>query len=507
VTRSPINQLCAAVLLIGLLFAVAPGAQTPRSNVQVVIVVDGLRPDAVTPEQMPRLAALGRRGIVFNAHHSVFPTVTRVNASSMATGVYPETHGLLGNTIYIPAVNAARGLDTGSRETLESVARATGRLLTAPTLGELMAKAGKKLMTIGSGSTGALFLLDSTSTGVAAHHDFARPPDFGSRLAAKLGPPPAHATPNAALHRRAIDTYLTLGLDEVRPNLTFLWISDPDTTAHAKGLGAAATRDALRLVDAEIGRLEDTLRGRGLLDRTNLIIVSDHGFSTHSRELKLAALVEPFAKKLPDGSSDIVIAEGAIYFRGGTDPSRTAAIVAALQKRPEVGAIFTRPSGRGVEGTVAGTLSFDVARWNHPRAGEILVAANWSDAANEAGARGTSTDGGVAGHGTSSPFDVHATLVAAGPDFREHATSDVPTGNVDLAPTLLELLGIPVPRTMTGRSIDEGLRRGPAPASLRVERSTAAVKNADGSYRVVAHISTVGGRQYLDFTEVSRSRP
>ena len=62
---------------------------------ELVIVVDGLRPDYVTADLMPRLSRLGQRGIVFTAHHSVFPTVTRVNSSSFVTGSYPETHGLM----------------------------------------------------------------------------------------------------------------------------------------------------------------------------------------------------------------------------------------------------------------------------------------------------------------------------------------------------------------------------------------------------------------------------
>ena len=94
-------------------------AQAPEKHTQLVIVVDGLRPDYVTPEVMPRLYRLGQRGVVFRAHHAVFPTVTRVNASSFVTGTYPETHGLLGNTIYIPSVDPLHGLDTGERENLE----------------------------------------------------------------------------------------------------------------------------------------------------------------------------------------------------------------------------------------------------------------------------------------------------------------------------------------------------------------------------------------------------
>jgi arylsulfatase A-like enzyme len=470
-----------------------------------VIVVDGLRADDVTAEAMPRVAALGQRGIVFAAHHSVFPTVTRVNASSMATGVYPEAHGLLGNTIYVPAVNPLRGLDTSVRQNLESVARASGRLLTAPTIGEILQKAGKHLMTVGSGSAGALFLLDPTGVGVAVHQDFSSPPAIASRVAAALGPPPAHATPNAALNRRAVDAYLTIGLGEVHPDVTFMWISDPDTTEHARGIGAPQTREALRLMDGEIGRIEDALRGRGLLDRTNIIITSDHGFSTHTGELKLDSLVAPFAKTLPDGSRDIVVAESAVYFRGGADRSRVAAVAAALQKRPEVGAIFTRPSGAGAEGVAPGTLSFDVVRWNHARAGDLLVAANWTDRANEAGRRGTSTQNGVAGHGTSSPYDIHATLIAAGPGFKQHATSPAPTGNVDLAPTLLALLGVPVPADMTGRVVREGFRAGPPLSTVRVDRTDDTVRTPDGTYRLTARFSAVDGHRYLDFTEVARN--
>jgi arylsulfatase A-like enzyme len=485
-----------------------PQADTPAraGHTHLVIVVDGLRPDYVTPDLMPRLVRLGHRGIVFNAHHAVLPTVTRVNASSIATGAYPETHGLLGNTVYIPAVNATRGLDTGSRENLEAIARVSGPLLTAPSLGEILQQSGRKILVVSSGTSGAAFLLNHTvGNGAIIHHEFTRPADFGARVLETLGPPPAHALPNAAQNRRAVDAYLTLGLQELHPDVTLMWISDPDTTGHTKGIGSAPTLESLRLVDAEIGRIEDALQSKGLADRTNLIVTSDHGFSTHTGTLELGALVKPFSQPMPDGSPDIVVAEGAIHFRAGADPSRLAAIVAALQRRPEVGAIFTRPTPRGgSEGVVRGTLSFDVARWKHSRSAEILVSANWTRGKNEAGYEGQTTQSGVAGHGASSPYDIHVPLIAAGPDFREHATSAVPTGNVDLAPTLLRLLGIEAPKTMTGRAIEEALRNGPSIASVRVQRVNETVRTADGAYELTAHISVAAGHRYLDSTEVQR---
>src|SRR5262249_48386591 len=155
------------------------------------------------------------------------------------------------------------------------------------------------------------------------------------------------------------------------------------------GIGAGRTIRSLSLVDAGIGRIEDVLRAKGLLDRTNIIVTSDHGFSTHTGGPRLATVVDPFAHPMADGSKDIVVVEGAIYLRSGRDPARIASIVAALQKRPEVGAIFTQPSPRGgFEGVVPGTLSFDVARWNHARAGDILVSENWNGEKNTAGFAG-----------------------------------------------------------------------------------------------------------------------
>ncbi len=494
------------VFAIGAIGTMAQSAP-PAARTHLVIVVDGLRPDYITPALMPRLVRLGQRGIVFNAHHSVFPTVTRVNAASLATGTYPESHGLLGNNVYVPSVNPVRGLDTGSRANLEQIARAE-RLLTAPSLGEILQQAGRKILAVGSGTSGAAFLLNHTvANGAILHHEFTLPTALAAHVLDVLGPPPPHALPNAAQNRRAVDAYLKLGLDEIHPDVTLMWISDPDTTAHTRGIGAPETRQSLTLADAEIGRIEDTLQAKGLLARTNLIVTADHGFSTHTSALKLESLVEPFAHNLPDGSRDIVVSEGAIYLRPGSGDvvaPRVAAIVAALQRRPEVGAIFTRPGARGgPEGQVPGTLSYDVARWNHARSGDILVSANWSRDANDAGYEGKTAQNGTAGHGSSSPYDIYIPLIAAGPDFRERAVSDAPTANVDLAPTLLRLLGVPVPATMTGRVIEEGLRGGRAGA-MPVAHATETVKTADGSYELTAHISIAAGHPYLDYTEVKR---
>ena len=350
--------------------------------------------------------------------------------------------------------------------------------------------------------------------GAIIHSDYTLPAELGPRVLAALGPTPAHATPNDPQNQRAIDAYLKFGVEQIRPDVTLMWLNDPDGTAHANGIGAALTRRSLMLVDAGIGRIEDALRAQGRLDRTNIIVTSDHGFSTHTGTLKPGALLEPFTKKAADGSPDIVVAEGAIYLRDTSDPARLQSIVSALQKRPEVGAIFTKPrrlaQNAATGGGAAprrGIVRHAVVRRGalEPRAfGDILVSANWTPETNDAGFAGKTTQEGVAGHGTSSPYDIHNTLIAAGPDFREHAVSEIPTGNVDLAPTLLHLLGLQVPPSMTGRVIEEGLRKGPSVSSVKIDRVTETVKTPDESYELTAHTSIVTGHRYLDFTEVKR---
>ncbi len=498
----PILAAIAALVLVQA--AVRVRAQPRR--MQLLLVVDGLRPDQVTPGLMPRLHALGRRGISFAGHHSVFPTVTRVNASSIATGAYPETHGLLGNTVYSPRTFPARGINTSDFRELQAMLDGEGALITAPSLATLLQQAGRRLVVFSGGSSGSAMLLgypEAASTIV--NGEFVRPAALEARIVDALGAPPAEASPNNALNRWVVDAFLRFGLSELRGDVTAIWFGDPDHTAHDKGLDAPPTRQALRFVDEEVGRIEDALRSRGQLASTNIVVTSDHGFSTHTGTLRLAALVEPFARPLPDGTPDIVVTEGAVNVRGPRDPARVQAIVAELQRRPEVGAIFTRPRSRGgTEGVIAGTLSFSVARWEHPRSADILVSANWDRGSAGDGLPGRTTQGGAAGHGTSSPYDIHNVLVAAGPDFRSGAISEVPTSNADLAPTLLTLAGVPVPSGMTGRPIREALTSGPRPTSVRVDRQVVTAATPDGSYTVQAHLSLVDGHQYLDYTEVRR---
>ena len=475
-------------------------------NRHLLIVLDGLRPDYVTPALMPRLHALGQRGVLFEQHHSVFPTVTRVNASSISTGAYPATHGLMGNSVFFPGVNPSQFLDTSNRANLLAInASEKGRLLTAPTMAEALQAAGHRLLVVSSGSTGSAFLLNHTVAGGAIlHPDFGLPEALYAEMKAKHGPPPASATPNNARNRYVVDAFLQLGLPKIDPIVTLMWLGDPDGTAHELGIGHPTTMESLRLLDVEIGRIQDGLAAAGLLERYNLWVTSDHGFSTHTGGADLGALLKPFASEIRATGG------GAIYLRDGTAPAATA-IVRILQKTPGVGAIFTRAAvPGGLDGRVPGTLSFEAVYGNHARSADILFSPDWTDAKNQYGWPGSTASGGVAGHGSASPFDVHNTLVAAGPDLKQKVIVRTPTGNVDFAPTFLSRLQVAVPASMQGRVVREALRDGPELASVSVRPGGHTARSADGSYSVTAHLSTVespdGRYRYFDHASVARVR-
>ena len=502
------------VLVCGLVvFAESPRTQrtvAPTSNKQLLVVVDGLRPDYVTPDVMPNLYAIGQRGVVFNNHHSVFPTVTRVNASSITTGAYPERHGLLGNSVFFPQVDPARFLSTGERENLVKINEAVGgKLLTVPTLSEILQANGKKLLAVSSGTTGVGLLLNyKIAGGAILQTEFGFPEALYQQSLKELGPPPPAANPNDARNRRATDAFLKIGIKAVDPAITLMWLSDPDTTAHSLGIGHPTTVEALRRVDGELKHIQDGLAALGLLDSYDIWVTSDHGFATHTGAIDLQALLKPFAGTLADGSPRIVTGEGAVYVRDGNRQT-VGQIVGLLQKTAGVGAIFTKADKPGsLLGWVEGTLSLDAARWSHERSADILFSPDWTDNKNQYGFAGTSASNGTAGHGTSSPFEIHNTLMAVGPDLRQRAVVSTSSGNVDFAPTFLRLLGIAIPSSMQGRILREAFNAGSDPLPTAGQPLQQTAKTADGSFSQTAFFSIVrmGGvdYRYLDYTKVTR---
>jgi arylsulfatase A-like enzyme len=340
-----------------------------------------------------------------------------------------------------------------------------------------------------------------TGDGIWNSRGFVKPDKNQEHAEKLLGPFPKAAKPSFKGNRWAVRAILENAGKETPPNAMILWLTDPDGVAHQHGVGSPETVEAIRHIDGEIGFLLDGLNARGLKDKINILVSTDHGFSTYTGGFNLRKLLS--ARGLDNG---VIVVDGQIYVKD-RDAEKIKAIVRALQEFDWAGAIFTRAKKPGsAAGFVPGTLSFDLIHWNHERAADILVDANWSDATNTFGYRGTTAGNGTAGHGTSSPFDLNIRLIASGPAFKRALRSDVPTGNIDLAPTILHLLGIQPPRSMDGRILQELLRNGPSPKKVVVKEivERVAARHGTKTYELELKKLIVGNTDYIDFTKVNR---
>ena len=101
------------IFAVAIVFAAAPlraqdnaAVHHGRGRIVILMVWDGLRPDFVTERDTPNLFRMAREGVRFDHHHSIFPTLTMVNATALATGAPPGINGLEGNVFYLSAAEA-----------------------------------------------------------------------------------------------------------------------------------------------------------------------------------------------------------------------------------------------------------------------------------------------------------------------------------------------------------------------------------------------------------------
>jgi arylsulfatase A-like enzyme len=505
------------VLLAGLVLPALTPAQTAVQPARLfaIFVVDGLRPDSITPADTPTIARLRSEGVDYGNSHSVFPTATRVNAATLATGSYPVRHGIVGNSMFVAGVNDRAPFDTGDYRQLLELARVDGRATTAPTLGEVLQQTGRKLVTVSSGTTGNGFLLNPEAqrgAGVAIHGLFdpgrtaAYPQAISDVVIQRFGSPPPD--PDDLGQMEWTDTVLRdYVLTDLRPDVVIDWMGPLDSAQHANGVGSPQAKDALRRIDASLSRT--IARMQGVAPQLDVIITSDHGFSHHTEGVNVTqALIAAGLKKEPTSTDVIVASQGqaVLFYVPGHGAARIAEVASFLQRQPWADVVFTR-GGKGDRGDVPGTFSFDLIQASHAsRSADIAVSLAWGSNRNQYGVPGTQTinssttgrlTGGASGHGGLSPWVVHNTLIAWGSHFRTRARTDAPASLADLTPTILAILG--TDRTACdsgcGRVLREALKSGQgstATVSRRVVRAEA------GAYRASVQVSTVDGHDYVD---------
>ncbi len=439
----------------------------------LIVVFDGLRPDMATPESTPNLCRFMAEGISFPNARAVFPSSTRTNAVALATGSTPRQNGIVQNKYFDPNIFRDRMFRPDQASDIEAgMAAYGGKLHTTPSLGDLAAEAGYTMATFLSGSCGTSRLINPhardrghISLGFIGWEDSC-PADVARELVEYHGPIPREVRPNIDAIRVQTDMVLDSIYPRHQPDIMVVWFSDPDQTHHYHGVGSANMVQAIRHVDAQFGRLLVWWRESGLQDRLQVIAISDHGHLTARQRIDVNAEAAKAGLRIGDHFEDgadyagYTSYSGSLKVRDG-DPRRMAAMVEWLSEQPWCGMICT-PGGDGIEGCIPGTLDHALVLMDHPRTPEILYIMRNDDAVFGNGIvgscfyNGAYPEGGGT-HGGLHAKELHIVMAAQGRLFKAGLESAHPAGIIDIAPTILHLLGLAQPQKTDGRVLVEAL--------------------------------------------------
>jgi hypothetical protein len=211
---------------------------------------------------------------------------------------------------------------------------------------------------------------------------------------------------------------------------------------------------------------------------TTIMVASDHGHSTVVGMVRTAETLREagFADALDRGQ--ILLGEQAIHVEDGPDAEALReAIGEWLAAQAWVGALFDWRNGTAPAGALTpGATWGDRERPTLVHAPTFTYSHAWTEEPNVHGALGSSFAGFTASmadferlqgpivglnrltatHGTISPRDQRTVLVLSGAGIRP-GTPDLPAGVIDLAPTILALLGLPALPDADGRALVESL--------------------------------------------------
>ncbi len=501
--------LLAAVWLVVSASAAAPAHQV------VVLVWDGMRPDFITPETTPNLARLAAEGVFFAHHHPVYLSATEVNGTAIATGAYPAHSTVISNTDYRPAIDPQKSVGIEVPAVIRKGDEVSGgHYLGRPTVAEILHGHGLSTAIAGSKQVALLHdrALRTAGPGVSpiVYMGEALPKTLEPQLVQAAGAFPAASARDDKMDRDAWTTQVLLGTlwQEGVPPYSLLWLAEPDSSQHASGPGSAQSLEAIKSSDAKLGLVLAELERRGLRETTDVLVVSDHGFSTIARKVDVAVelSVAGFAAKraAPGGLQNgevLVVSNGgsALIYVGGHDTAVLTKLTGHLQTQDWVGVVFSRLPAEG-------TFPLAEAHIDSPQAPDLVVSLRWMPGKSANGTPGLHTSDlaptspKIGNHASLSPYDMHNTLVGAGPDLRHGVTDTLPSANTDVAPTILWLLGLKDEAAkMDGRVLSEALTvDAPALKSFNLNRLTARREIDGGTWSQYLQVAEVNGVRYLD---------
>lgn len=481
----------------------------------VVVSFDGLRPDLVSASLTPNLHRLQSLGVTLHNHRTVYPSETRSAFPSLVTGATIDRHGMVGNKYVDRSTTPPRYIDTADANLLRELdLQSGGKLMFAPTIGEVLAAAGRTLAVLATNSPGTTRFFhhkaeDFGHLRLSGHFPEVCTPDAElsktMSLIGPLPPEPPKIEPDEQGQEWITSAFLKVVWPNHKPDVTILSYGEPDITSHFHGTGSEATRRIIAYCDRQFGRLLDWWEAEGRSENIQLLAISDHGHITgHTRVSVIDTLRNAGFRPgtAPSSEVDVVVVPGQVGALYLAEPTlrNIDHVIAALTCERWCGSIFTK-ARNAIEGIGKGSLASHLVFADHSRAPDVSFSFRGSDDLDQFGLAGsTFFDNdraiGLGVHGGLHPKELSALGIVAGTAFPAFGSSSlVPSGICDFAPTILHLLEIGRPSTMTGRVLHE-LLGDPTEANLEVQEESFATQL--GNYSQVLRRVRVAGTTYIE---------
>ncbi|UJA19644.1 hypothetical protein HJD18_05065 [Thermoleophilia bacterium SCSIO 60948] len=489
--RVAATALC--LLAAGLALAPAAGAAKPKRPFVYVVVLDGLDGDAVTAERAPFISSLidGQSGgaAYFPRSSSVIPAETNPNHTAMMSGAYPGRSGIAANAfaIYAPLANADSCRPTGQIDLTAIPSETSGENRNCPQAEftfEAIHRQGDPKRIVSAGifgkpKLGRIFAgRNFRSRRTDADYLWA-PCDDGADDDAycqqvATNPVTGYAADDSIVMDEVVRTVtegVRRGVRTRRPNFTFVNLPQIDSAGHATGRSPAYD-SAVTLADAQIERLVGTLRGERIWKRSVLMLVSDHSMDSTPQKVSLG---DAFEAEGIDPEDFLAVQNGSldsIYLADRRSKSRFALLrkmrSAALDVDGVDEVLYRRPNPS--DGGRRHTVGRVHPGWHTggARSGDLIATTDASVAFSESAGglpfplpdpTGNPLPGN---HGNPVTADNFLALAGGSPLVRDGIVrgkrlSSRPV-NVDIAPTVMRLLGLRPPADSRGRFLSRAIR-------------------------------------------------
>jgi predicted AlkP superfamily pyrophosphatase or phosphodiesterase len=390
-TRWCHQQLFWAVALLA-----PPGLLAQAGKPYVILVsIDGFRYDYAERFQTKNILAVRDSGAAAESMIPSFPSLTFPNHISLATGLYPEHHGIVGNSFYDAAHDAEYTLRDSSKEGSWLDKRATPLWVLAERQRVVAA---------------CMFwpMCDGVIQGMR--------PEYWKLFDTNF--------PDANRVDQVLD-WLKLPAER-RPHFITLYFSDVDHAAHVHGTAAPETAEAAALVDSMIGKLRQGLDALKL--PVNLILVSDHGMLDVDGEVNLGIDIDPSKLR--------VVLDGPIALIYCKDAATIETTYEKLKKNPKLD-VYKR----------AGTP----ASWHYNenlRSGDVVAIAKGNAILAPLRPRRDDPPKGMHGYDPRNYKTMLATFYAIGPNVK--ALKIASFENVNVYPFIAKILGLRVTGKLDG---------------------------------------------------------